>query len=103
MVKRSRTEADGLTAPKTENRTPKRAKWPTATKCSLRTLRDGLRDLSLPSGKETEKNRVWFANRDKAQKRVRESGGRAHDRNSETSEQAHYATSPSAQSVTSES
>ena len=55
MVKRSRTEAHGLTAPKTGNRTPKWEKWPTATKCSLRTLRDGLRDLSLPSGKETEK------------------------------------------------
>ena len=55
MVKRSRTEAHGLTAPKTGNRAPKWEKWPTATKCSLRTLRDGLRDLSLPSGKETEK------------------------------------------------
>ena len=55
MVKRSRTEAHGLTAPKTGNRTPKWEKWPTATKCSLRTLRDSLRDLSLPSGKETEK------------------------------------------------
>ena len=31
------------------------AKWPTATKCSPRPLRDGLRDLSLPSGKEIEK------------------------------------------------
>ena len=55
MVKRSRTEAHGLTAPKTGNRTPKWAKWPAATKCSLRTLREGLQDLSLPSGKETEK------------------------------------------------
>ena len=55
MVKRSRTEAHGLAAPKTGNRTPKWEKWPTATKCSLRTLRDGLRDLSLPSRKETEK------------------------------------------------
>ena len=55
MVKRSRTEAHGLTAPKTGNRTPKWAKWPTATKCSLRTMRVGLRDLSLPSGKETKK------------------------------------------------
>ncbi|KAF5956326.1 hypothetical protein HYC85_003551 [Camellia sinensis] len=55
MVRRSRTEAHDLTAPKTGNRTPKWAKWPTTTKCSLRTLRDGLRDLSLPSGKETEK------------------------------------------------
>ena len=55
MVKRSRTEAHGLMAPKIGNWTPKWEKWPTATKCSLRTLRDGLRDLSLPSGKETEK------------------------------------------------
>ena len=55
MVKRSRTEAHGLTAPKTENLTPQWAKRPTATKCSLRTLRDGLQDLSLPLVKETEK------------------------------------------------
>ena len=55
MFKRSRTESHGQTAPKTGNRTPKCAKWPTTTKCSLRTLRDGLRDLSLPSGKETKK------------------------------------------------
>mgnify|MGYP003703308821 CR=1 FL=1 len=55
MVKRSRTEAHGLTAPKTGNRTPKWEKWPTATKCSPRPLRDGLQDLSLPSGKEIEK------------------------------------------------
>ena len=55
MVKRSRTEAHGLTAPKTGNRTPKWEKRPTATKCSLQTLRDGLQDLFLPSGKETEK------------------------------------------------
>ena len=55
MVKRSRTEAHGLTAPKTGNRTPIWEKWPMATKCSLRTLRDGLRELSLPSGKEIEK------------------------------------------------
>ena len=54
MVKRSRTEAHGLTAPKIGNRTPKWEKWPTATKCSLRTLRDGLRDFSLPSRKERE-------------------------------------------------
>ena len=55
MVKRSRTEAHGLTASKTGNRTPKWEKWPTATKCSLRALSDSLRDFSLPSGKETEK------------------------------------------------
>ncbi|KAF5932384.1 hypothetical protein HYC85_028555 [Camellia sinensis] len=55
MVKRSRTEAHGLMAPKTGNRAPKWAKWPMATKCSPRPLRDGLQDLSLPSGKETEK------------------------------------------------
>ena len=55
MVKWSRTEAHGLTAPKTENQAPKWEKWPTATKCSPRPLRDGLRDLSLPSRKETEK------------------------------------------------
>ena len=55
MVKRSQTEAHGLTAPKTGNRTPKWEKWPTATKCSPRALRDSLRDLSLPSGKETKK------------------------------------------------
>ena len=55
MVKRSRTEVHGLTAPKIGNRTPKWEKWPTATKCSLRTLRVGLRDLSLPLEKETEK------------------------------------------------
>ena len=55
MVGWSRTEAHGLTAPKTGNRAPKWAKWPMATKCSPRPLRDGLRDLSLPSGKKTEK------------------------------------------------
>ena len=55
MVERSRTEAHGLTAPKTGNRAPKWAKWPTTIKCSPRPLRDGLQDLSLPSGKETEK------------------------------------------------
>ncbi|GMP32710.1 hypothetical protein CsSME_00006346 [Camellia sinensis var. sinensis] len=55
MVKQSRTEAHGLTAPKTGNRTPKWSKWPAATKCSPRPLRDGLQDLFLPSGKETEK------------------------------------------------
>ena len=55
MVGWSRTEAHGLTAPKTGNRAPKWAKWPTTTKCSPRPLRDGLRDLSLPSGRETEK------------------------------------------------
>ncbi|KAF5950517.1 hypothetical protein HYC85_012510 [Camellia sinensis] len=55
MVKQSRTEAHGLTAPKTRNGAPKWEKWPTATKCSPRPLRDGLRDLSLPSGKEIEK------------------------------------------------
>mgnify|MGYP003703453353 CR=1 FL=1 len=55
MVKRSRTEALGLTAPKTGNRTPKWEKWPAATNCSPRPLRDGLRDLSLPSGKEAKK------------------------------------------------
>ena len=103
MVKRSRTEAHGLTAPKTGNRTPKWEKWPTATKCSLRTLRDGLRDLSLPLGKETEKTVSGSQNRDKAPKKVRKSGGGARSRDSETSERAHYATSPSAQSVTSES
>ena len=52
---RSRTEAHDQQSRKTENRAPKWAKWPVATKCSLRTLRDGLQDLSLPSGKETEK------------------------------------------------
>ena len=103
MVKRSRTEAHGLTAPKTGHRAPKWAKWPTATKCSLRTLRDGLQDLSLPLGKETEKNRVWLANRDKAQKRVWKLGGMARSRDSETSEQAQNAISPSAQLVMSES
>ena len=55
MVKQSRTEAHGQRFRKTGNRAPKWAKWPTATKCSPRPLRDGLRDLSLPSGKETEK------------------------------------------------
>ena len=55
MVGRSRTEAHGLTAPKTGNRAPKWAKWPTATKCSPRPLRDSLLDLSLPAGKKTEK------------------------------------------------
>ncbi|GMP24245.1 hypothetical protein CsSME_00001577 [Camellia sinensis var. sinensis] len=55
MVKRSRTEAHGLTVLKIGNRAPKWEKWPTATKCSPRPLRDGLRNLSLPSGKETEK------------------------------------------------
>ncbi|GMP24272.1 hypothetical protein CsSME_00001597 [Camellia sinensis var. sinensis] len=55
MVKRSRTEAHGLTAPKTGNRAPKWEKWPIATKCSPRPLRDGLQDLSLPSRKRTEK------------------------------------------------
>ena len=55
MVERSRTKAHGLTAQKIGNWAPKWAKWPTASKCSLRTLRDGLRGLSLPSGKETEK------------------------------------------------
>ncbi|GMP91510.1 hypothetical protein CsSME_00042184 [Camellia sinensis var. sinensis] len=55
MVKRSRTEVHSLTAPQTENRAPKWAKWPTATKCSPRPLRDGPQDLSLPSGKEIEK------------------------------------------------
>ena len=86
MVRRSRTEAHGLTAPKTGNRTPKWAKWPTATKRSLWTLRDGLRDLSLPSEKRNRENRVWFANRGRVQKRVRKSGGRAHGRDSEASE-----------------
>ena len=55
MDKRSRTGAHGQRSRKTGNWTPKWAKWPTATKCSPRPLRDGLRDLSLPSGKETEK------------------------------------------------
>ncbi|KAF5959932.1 hypothetical protein HYC85_001141 [Camellia sinensis] len=55
MVKRSRTEAHGQRSRKIGNRAPKWAKWPMATKCSPRPLRDGLRDLSLPSGKETEK------------------------------------------------
>ena len=68
MVKRSRTEAHGLTAPKTGNWAPKWEKWPTATKCSPRPLRDGLRDLSLPSGRENRENGAWFANRGKAQK-----------------------------------
>ena len=55
MVKRSRTEAHGLTAPKTGNRAPKWEKWPTATKCSPQPLRDDLRDLSLPSGRENQR------------------------------------------------
>ena len=55
MVRRSRTEAHGQQSRKTGNRAPKGAKWPTAAKCSPRPLRDGLRDLSLSSGKETEK------------------------------------------------
>ena len=55
MVKQSRTEAHGQRSRKIGNRAPKWAKWPTTTKRSLRPLRDGLRDLSLPSGKETEK------------------------------------------------
>ncbi|GMP59894.1 hypothetical protein CsSME_00022980 [Camellia sinensis var. sinensis] len=42
----------------------KREQWSTTAKSSLRPLRDGLRDLSLPSGRE---NRTWFANRGKAQ------------------------------------
>ncbi|GMP72708.1 hypothetical protein CsSME_00030639 [Camellia sinensis var. sinensis] len=55
MVRRSRTEAHGQRSRKIGNRTPKWAKWPAATKCSPWPLRDGLQDLSLPSGKETEK------------------------------------------------
>ena len=55
MVRRSRTEAPGQRSRKTGNRTPKWANWPAATKCSPRPLRDGLRDLYLPTGKETEK------------------------------------------------
>ncbi|CAL5380306.1 unnamed protein product [Camellia sinensis] len=39
--------------------------WSTTMKSSLQLLRDGLRDLSLPSGRE---NITWFANRGKAQK-----------------------------------
>ncbi|KAF5956928.1 hypothetical protein HYC85_004153 [Camellia sinensis] len=90
MVKRSRTEAHGLTAPKTGNRAPKWAKWPTA----IERWSAG----PLPSlRKRNRENRVWFANRDKAKKRVRKSGGRARSRDSETSKQAQHAISPSAQ------
>ena len=38
------------------------------TKRSLRPLRDDLRDLSLPSGRENRENRAWVANRGKAWK-----------------------------------
>ena len=55
MVRRSRTEAHGHWSRKIGNRTPKWAKWPTTIEGSLRPLRDDLPDLSLPSGKETEK------------------------------------------------
>ncbi|GMP50728.1 hypothetical protein CsSME_00017228 [Camellia sinensis var. sinensis] len=72
-------------------------------KHAVRDPENGL--LSTENGVQPRsgENRVWFANRDKAQKRVRKSGGRAHGRDSETSEQAHYAISPSAQLVTSKS
>ncbi|GMP24385.1 hypothetical protein CsSME_00001666 [Camellia sinensis var. sinensis] len=43
----------------------KREQWSTTTKSSLWPLRDCLRDLSLPSGRE---NRTWYANRGKSQK-----------------------------------
>ncbi|GMP29386.1 hypothetical protein CsSME_00004515 [Camellia sinensis var. sinensis] len=43
----------------------KQEQWSTTTKSSLRPLRDGLRDLSLSSGRE---NKTWFANRGKTQK-----------------------------------
>ena len=56
-----------------------------------------------PLRKRNRENRVWFANRGKAQKRVRRSGGKARSQDFETSEQAQYAVSPSAQLVTSES
>ncbi|KAF5932216.1 hypothetical protein HYC85_028387 [Camellia sinensis] len=99
MVRRSRTEAHGQRSRKIGNRAPKWAKWPTATKCSPRPLRDGIRDLSPPPPlkKRNRENRVWFANRGKAQKRVRKSGGRARSHDSETSEQAQHEISPSAQ------
>ncbi|GMQ02253.1 hypothetical protein CsSME_00048570 [Camellia sinensis var. sinensis] len=55
------------TADGSENRklVSKREQWSTTTKSSLRSLRDGLRDLSLPSERE---NRTWYANRGQAQK-----------------------------------
>ena len=102
MVRRSRTEAHLRRSRKTENRAPKWAKWPTATKCSPRPLRDGLRDLSLPSGKETEKTEPGSQIEAKHE-RARKFGGKARSRDSESSERAHYASSPSAQAVTSES
>ncbi|GMP97838.1 hypothetical protein CsSME_00045943 [Camellia sinensis var. sinensis] len=43
----------------------KQEQWPTTMKSSLRPLRDGLQDLSLPSGRE---NKTWSADRVKAQK-----------------------------------
>ena len=77
------------TANGSKNRKPgsKREKWPTTTKRSLRPLRDGLRDLSLPSGRENRENRAWFANRGKAQKspEVRRQGSQLGLRNLRTS------------------
>ncbi|GMP47121.1 hypothetical protein CsSME_00015028 [Camellia sinensis var. sinensis] len=102
MVKRSRTKAHRLTAPKIGKRAPEWEKWPKATKCSPRPLRDGLRDLSLPSGKEIEKIEPGSQTEAK-HKRVRKSGGKARSRDSKTSRRARYTVSPSAQLVMSES
>ena len=74
------------TADGSENRklVSKWEQWSTTTKSSLRPLRDGLRDLFLPSRRE---NKTWCANQGKAQKspEVRRQGSQPRLRNLKTS------------------